>query len=339
MRLMVQIPCLNEATTLPETIARIPREIQGVDVVQVIVVDDGSTDGTSIIAKKSGADYVIRHRQNRGLAEAFKTGLDACLQLGADIIVNTDGDGQYLGSDIPSLIAPILDGEAEIVIGDRETFTVAHFSLTKRVLQKTGSWIVRKLSGVQIPDAVSGFRAFSRDAAFQLNVVNSFSYTIETVMQIGDRRIAVTSVPIGSNRVMRKSRLFRSVPEFLRKSATVILRSYAMYRPLGAFAAISALVSLFGSIPIFRFLYFYFSGDSSGRIQSLVLGSALLCIGFMTLVVGIIGDLVACNRRLIENTLERVKRIEASTNSEPRSLASGAQQPPTALSSISKETA
>ncbi len=311
MRVFVQIPCLNEAETLAKTISEIPRQIPGVTCVIVVVIDDGSTDDTAKVAFQGGADYVIRHLRNRGLAEAFRTGLDACLRLGADVIVNTDGDGQYRGSDIPQLIAPIVDGDVEIVIGDRETAKITHFAFSKRLLQKLGSSLVRKLSGTDVPDVVSGLRAFSRNAAFQINVVNSFSYTIETVMQIGDRKLAVAAVPVGSNLVMRKSRLFNSLPEFLRKSATVILRSYTMYRPLGVFVKASSIFCSLGAIPIARFLYYYIFDGGAGHIQSLVLGSALLCIGFTTLVLGIVGDLVACNRRLLEQTLEKVRRIEA----------------------------
>lgn len=324
VRLAVQIPCFNEAETLPQTLADVSRPIEGIDQIEVLVIDDGSTDGTADVASVSGADYVVRHRCNRGLAAAFRTGIDHALRLGADVIVNTDGDGQYAGADIPRLIAPILSGEADIVIGDRRPASLAHFSRGKRLLQACGSAVVRRLSRTDVPDVVSGFRAFSREAALQLNLVNSFSHTIETVMQIGDRRLAVVAVPIQARLVERQSRLFHNVPQFLRRSLAVLVRSHLMYHPLRVLAAVGLIVTAVGLVPIVRFLYFFITDGGQGHIQSLVLGAALLCIGFMTLVLSLLADLIAANRRLIELTLEKVRRLELGMQI-PHDAAAGRQ--------------
>lgn len=310
MKLIVQIPCYNEQGTLPQTVADIPRRIEGVDEVEILVVDDGSSDGTAEAAHAAGVDHILRHKANKGLARSFRTGLDACLRLGADIIVNTDGDNQYVGADIPKLIAPILAGEADVVVGDRETQTVAHFSPTRRRLQRWGSAMVRTLSGTDVPDAVSGFRAFSREAALDLNIVSPFSYTIETLIQAGRKRMAVTSVPVGTNPKTRDSRLYQSLPHFLERSATTMVRMYAMYKPLRVFLVIGLAISLIGLVPIARFLYFYATGSGEGHIQSLVLGGAFLVIGFVTFLIGLVADLINYNRQLIEMTLERVRRLE-----------------------------
>ncbi|MBX3441617.1 MAG: glycosyltransferase family 2 protein [Planctomyces sp.] len=312
MKLIVQIPCFNEADTLPQTVADIPREIPGVDSVEILVVDDGSTDGTVMAARSLGVDHIVSHSCNRGLARTFRTGIDAALRLGADIIVNTDGDNQYAGQDIPKLIGPILRGEAEMVIGDRETSKVPHFSKKKKLLQTVGSSVVRRLSGTTVPDAVSGFRAFSREAAFQLNVVSSFSYTIETIIQAGRKQIAITSVPIRTNGKTRESRLFKSIPQFLSRSAATIVRMYSMYYPLKVFCTISAVLMLIGCAPIVRFLYYWLQGDAGGHVQSLVLGGALVIMGCLTLAAGLLADLISFNRQLLEQTLEKVRRMELS---------------------------
>jgi glycosyltransferase involved in cell wall biosynthesis len=316
MKLIVQIPCYNEAETLALTLADIPRTIDGVDEVEILVVDDGSNDCTSALARSLGVDHVVRHKCNRGLASAFRTGLDACLRLNADIIVNTDGDNQYAGGDIPSLIRPILAGKADIVIGDRQTSTVAHFSPSKKLLQKVGSYIVRQLSDTNVPDAVSGFRAFSRDAALRTNIVSSFSYTIETLIQAGSKQIAVTSVPIRTNGKTRESRLFRSIPQFVTRSLATLIRMYAMYQPLRVFFYISAVLSVVGIVPILRFLYFYFTVGGAGHIQSLVLGGVSLMMGFLALLIGLLADLISFNRQLLEVTLEKVRQLQLalSTN-------------------------
>jgi glycosyltransferase involved in cell wall biosynthesis len=310
MKLIIQIPCYNEAGTLPQTIADLPREIPGVDVIEYLVVDDGSTDGTAELATKLGVHHVLRNLINVGLARSFARGLDYALGAGADIIVNTDGDNQYCGGDIALLVKPILDGRAEVVIGDRQTSGIPDFSLNKKLLQKFGSSVVRYFSGVDVPDAVSGFRAISRGAAMQINIVSSFSYTIEMLIQVGKKSISFESVPIRTNPKTRESRLFKSIFRFIERSATTTLRMYAMYRPLKAFSAIGAIVAFIGMIPLVRFLYFYIFASGEGKIQSLVIGSALLVVGSLTFLLGLMADLVGRNRQLIELTLLRVRDIE-----------------------------
>lgn len=310
MKLIVQIPCLNEEHTLPETVADIPRDIPGVDKVEVLIIDDGSTDRTVEVAREAGVDHIVRHRNTKGLAPAFRTGIDACLRRGADIIVNTDGDNQYCGLDIPALIQPILRGEADIVVGDRQTQSVPHFSAFKKLLQKYGSAVVRRVSRTTVPDAVSGFRAISREAALQLNIVSPFSYTIEMLIQAGRKKMAVAAVPIRTNAKTRDSRLFKNIPQFVERSLTTMIRMYSMYRPLKFFVAIGALITFFGMLPIIRFLYFYAIGQGGGHIQSLVLAGALLVIGLMTFLIGLVADLIGFNRQLMEMTLEKVRRIE-----------------------------
>lgn len=310
VKLIVQIPCFNEEATLPQTIADIPRKIPGIDSVEVLVIDDGSTDRTGEVALECGADYLIRNRNNKGLARTFRVGLDAALAAGADIIVNTDGDNQYAGWDIPLLVKPILDGQADFVIGDRQTGSVSEFSTSKKILQNVGSRAVRALSGVDVPDAVSGFRAFSREVAMNMNVVSSFSYTIETLIQVGKKHYAVASVPISTNPKTRSSRLFKSIPQFIGRSGSTMLRIYAMYQPMRIFFAFGLLAILIGSLPVFRFLYYYFSGSGEGMIQSLVIGGVLVLIGGLSLMFGLIADIINFNRQLIEMTLERVRRLD-----------------------------
>lgn len=310
MKLIVQIPCLNEEQTLPQTVADIPRRIPGVDSVEILVIDDGSTDRTVEIAREVGVDHIVGHRRTKGLARAFRTGIDACLRHGADIIVNTDGDNQYCGADIPKLIEPILRGAADIVIGDRQTATIPHFSLLKKMLQKIGSAVIRRASRTTVPDAVSGFRAISREAALQLNIVSSFSYTIEMLIQAGRKYMAVASVPVRINSRTRDSRLFHNIPQFLERSLTTMVRMYSMYRPLKVFFLIGAAFSLLGALPVSRFIYLYAIGNGDGHIQSLILGGVLLMIGFMTFLIGLVADLIGFNRQLVEMTLEKVRRIE-----------------------------
>lgn len=315
MKVIVQIPCYNEEATLPQTVADIPRRIDGMDRVEVLIIDDGSSDRTVEVARDVGVDHIVRHKTNRGLAASFRTGLDRCLELGADVIVNTDGDNQYAGSDIPRLIAPIIEGRADIVVGDRQTAKLAHFSPAKKLLQALGSFAVRQLSGTTIPDAVSGFRAISREAALKLNIVSSFSYTIEMLIQAGRKRMAVTSVPVGTNAKTRDSRLFRSIPQFLSRSLGTMLRIYSMYQPLRTFFYIGLFLTAAGALPILRFLYFYLVDGGSGHIQSLVLGGVLVIIGLTTFLIGLLADLVSFNRQLVETVLEKVRKLELSEDS------------------------
>lgn len=318
MKLIVQIPCFNEERTLPGTVADIPRDIPGVDV-EVLIIDDGSTDKTAEVASELGVDHIIRNKKNLGLARTFRKGLEACLERGADIIVNTDGDNQYAGEDISKLIKPILDGSADIVVGDRKTEEIADFSKAKKFMQWFGSGIVRKLSGVWVPDAVSGFRAISREAAIRLNIVSPFSYTIEMLIQAGKRDMVVASVPVRTNPKMRESRLFKSIPKFIERQLTTIVRMYSMYQPLRVFFYIGTALSLIGLIPIVRFLYYYFSGSGGGHIQSLVLGGVLLVIGLVAYMIGLLADLISFNRQLLEMTLEKVKKMEKDKEDEVES--------------------
>jgi glycosyltransferase involved in cell wall biosynthesis len=310
VKLIVQIPCFNEEETLPATFNDIPKKIYGVDQVEILIIDDGSTDKTIEVAKALGVHHIVINKNNRGLARTFRTGLNECLKLGADIIVNTDGDNQYAGWDIPKLIQPILDGKADLVVGDRNTAKVAHFSPFKKFLQRLGSYVVKTLSGVQVPDAVSGFRAYSRDAALQLNIVSPFSYTIEALIQAGKKHMAVTSVPVETNAKTRESRLFSSIPKFIERQLTTIVRMYAMYQPLKVFFFIGLTLSILGAIPILRFLYFYFTGDGEGHLQSLILGGVLTTLGFISFLIALLADLINFNRQLIEQTLEKVRRME-----------------------------
>lgn len=310
MKLIVQIPCYNEQNTLAATLAEIPRNIPGIDCVEILIIDDGSTDRTAEVAVSLGVHHLVRHKQNQGLAHAFRTGLDACLLQGADLIVNTDADNQYVGADIPKLVAPILAGKADMVIGDRQTADLAHFSPLKKGLQRIGSGVVRRLAGIAVPDTVSGFRAFSREAAIRLNIVSNFSYTIETVIQAGKRNLAVVSVPVRTNVTARPSRLFKSIPHFIQNSLITMVRMYAMYKPLRVFFYIGTALTLIGLLPVIRFLYFYFQGSGDGHLQSLLLGSVLVLMGVFAWLIGLIADLISFNRQLLEMTLERVRRLE-----------------------------
>ena len=312
MKLIVQIPCFNEEATLPETVRDIPKHIDGIDTIEILVIDDGSRDRTSEVARELGVNHVVRNKRNIGLARTFRVGLDRCIALGADIIVNTDADNQYCGADIARLVRPILEGRVDVVVGDRQTDTIEHFSVRKRMLQRFGSWVVRSFSDVNVPDAVSGFRAISRDAAMRLNIVSPFSYTIEMLIQVGKKGMAFTSVPIRTNPKTRDSRLFKNVFRFIERSATTTLRMYSMYQPLRVFTALGFLVALIGAIPMLRFLYYYFFVNGTGKIQSLVIGSAFLTIGVLTFFLGLVADLLNHNRALIEMVLEKTRRLEAA---------------------------
>ncbi|MBT8420403.1 MAG: glycosyltransferase family 2 protein [Gammaproteobacteria bacterium] len=316
MKLIIQIPCFNEEHTLPETIGDLPDTIEGIDRIETLIIDDGSTDRTIEVAREMKVDHIVRNTRNIGLAGSFQRGLDACLALGADIIVNTDGDNQYAGKDIAKLVRPILDGKADIVIGDRQTHTIAHFSAGKKFLQKLGSGVVRQLSDTEIPDVVSGFRAISRDAALKLNIMSPYSYTVEMVIQAGKKKIAIAHVPVATNPKTRESRLIKSIPAFIGQQLISMIRMYAMFKPLRVFFYIGLIVFILGAIPVARFLYFYFSGDGGGHLQSLVLGGVLMNIGFITFVIGLLADLISANRKLIETTLEKIRRIELGREGE-----------------------
>jgi glycosyltransferase involved in cell wall biosynthesis len=301
---------LNEEKTLPETFRDIPREIEGIDSIEILIIDDGSTDRTVDVARDLGVDHIVQNTVNKGLAMSFMNGLEACLRLGADIIVNTDGDNQYCGADIPKLVAPILGNQADIVVGDRQTDTIEHFSFLKKKFQKLGSWIVRRLSGTSAPDTVSGFRAFSREAAMQINVISSYSYTVETIIQAGNKRLAIASVPVRTNPKTRESRLVKSIPRFMMLQMSTMVRMYAMFRPLRTFFIIGAVLIGAALVPSLRFLYFYLMGKGGGHIQSLILATILFITGFQVLIVGLLGDVISSNRKLIEEVLVRVRRME-----------------------------
>ncbi|MFN3197024.1 MAG: glycosyltransferase family 2 protein [Bradymonadia bacterium] len=314
MKLIIQIPCLNEEQTLPETVADLPRYIEGIDEIEYLVIDDGSTDRTVQVARQCGVHHIVRLPNNRGLARAFESGLDACLKLGADIIVNTDADNQYKGQDIPLLLKPILYENADMVIGDRRTDTIQHFSFVKKRLQKLGSRVVRFLSETEVADATSGFRAYKREAAMSMNVVSPFTYTLETLIQAGKKQMAVASVPIGTNAPTRPSRLFRGIPQYIRRSGATMVRMYLMYQPLRVFIYLSMLLIAMGLFLIGRWIYYHFSlgmdAPLGHHIQSLTVGVGMLVVGFITGVLGLLADLVNFNRRLIENTQVTVRNIE-----------------------------
>jgi glycosyltransferase involved in cell wall biosynthesis len=332
MKLIIQIPCFNEEETLPPTLGDLPREMEGIDTVEWLVVDDGSTDRTIEVARQHGVHHVVRLTNNKGLAAAFQAGLDASLKLGADIIVNTDADNQYDGRDIPKLVAPILAGEADMVIGDRETDQIEHFSPLKKRLQRWGSAVVRRASGTNIPDTTSGFRAYNREAALQMQVVSTFTYTLESIIQAGKMLVAVEHVPIRTNEKMRESRLFPSTAAYVRRNGASIFRIYALYEPLRVFLAAAAIVALIGAVIWLRFLWFVIQGDSGGHVQSLILGSTLFIVAVQFATLGVIGDIIAGTRVLQQRVLERVRRVELHLGVEPSHYEPGATetgQPPT----------
>jgi len=312
VKLIIQIPCYNEAKTLPETVADLPRSLPGIDCIEYLVVDDGSTDDTARVARELGVHHVVRFTGNRGLAQAFAAGLDACLVRQADIIVNTDADNQYVGSDIALLVEPILAGRADMVVGDRQVASVPSFSPLKRSLQRLGSWVISRAAGAAIPDAASGFRALTREAALRTLVLSSYSYTLETLIQAGAQHMKVEYVPIRTNAPTRPSRLMHHLPDYLSNSATTIVRAYAFYRPLRVFVMAGALAIFAGLLLGLRFLYFYVIGQGDGHIQSLILTAVLLIIGFQTLLIGLVADLVGANRKITEELLYRVRRLESA---------------------------
>jgi glycosyltransferase involved in cell wall biosynthesis len=311
MKLIIQIPCFNEALILPKTLSQLPKAVEGFDQVEILVVDDGSSDGTPAVAREAGADHIVHLSRHLGLAQAYTQGLDACLRLGADVIVNTDADNQYKSEDIHRLVRPILDGQAEMVIGDRGVGDVEHFPAHKRVLQTFGSRVMSATAGFNIPDATSGFRAITRKVALETMVLSNYSYTLETLIQAGARHVRVAFVPIETNPPERPSRLFSSIQHYLVNSTVTIMRSFAMYRALRIFTAISAVMLLAGTAIGVRFLVFYFRGTGTGMIQSLILAAVFLIVGFITFLIGLIADLVSFNRKILEEVLYRLRRQDS----------------------------
>ena len=310
MKLIIQIPCLNEAQTLRVALDDLPKQIDGIDTIEYLIINDGSTDDTVQVARDWGVHYVVNFRNNKGLARGFMAGLDAALRNGADIIVNTDADNQYCGEDIEKLVRPILDGEADIVIGERPIDKTEHFSPLKKKLQHLGSWTVRVASDTDMPDAPSGFRAYSKEAALRLNVTNEYTYTLETIIQAGRNRMAMKSVPVRTNGELRPSRLFSSMFGYVKRSMVTILLSFMMYRPLRFFSIVGGIFFLLGILLDIRFLVFYFAGSGSGHIQSLLLAMALVLIGVQTFVIGLLSDNIASNRKILEDVQYHVRRME-----------------------------
>jgi glycosyltransferase involved in cell wall biosynthesis len=321
VKLIIQIPCLNEEQVLPQTLSDLPRHVDGFDSVEWLVIDDGSSDRTAAVAREHGVDHIVRFTSNKGLAVAFQAGIDAALKLGADVIVNTDADNQYRGSDIPKLVAPILAHQADLVVGDRNVRDHEEFSRMKRVLQRWGSWVVRQASETDVPDATSGFRAYNREAALRMNVVSRFTYTLETLIQAGKSDVAVSHVAIGTNPKTRDSRLFRSIPQYLKRSIGTILRIYVAYEPLRVFVRAAAVVALLGLILLGRWIYLWSTeAGPTGHVQSLIVGVGLLIFALQLAMLGVIGELLRANRVVSERTLERVRKVELALGVMPDSL-------------------
>ena len=310
-KLVIQIPCLNEATTLPGTLADLPRRIPGIDVIEVLVIDDGSKDGTAEVARAAGVDHIVRLRRNKGLAAAFMAGIDACLKHGADFIVNTDADNQYGGHEIPRLLEPLLSGDADIVIGDRNIAELRHMSWRKRQLQRLGSWVVRQVSSTSVPDTTSGFRAYTREAALRMTIVSEFSYTLESIIQAGKKRMAIAHVPVSTNPRTRESRLFGSVFSYVKRSAATIVRIYAMYEPLKIFTYVGLTIFAAGFLLGLRLVYYYFQGEASRHTTSANAAAVLMIIGFQVLVIGLLADVLSGIRKLLEDLLYRVRKLES----------------------------
>lgn len=309
MKCIIQIPCFNEEATLPVTIADLPKSLPGIDVVEYLVIDDGSSDRTTEVARACGVHHIVGFRKNRGLARAFDLGINACLARGADIIVNTDADNQYCGQDIEKLVAPIVSGDADMVVGDRQTHTIDHFSSLKKFLQKHGSFLVGSFSGMHVPDATSGFRAMSREAALELNVISDFSYTLETLIQAGRKRLAVVSVPIRTNEVLRESRLFKSAFTFVKRSGTTMIRVYTTHEPLKVFSTAAVIAIAIALVLFGRFLFFFIRDGGAGHIQSLIFGAVLFLSGAFFFTVGVLADLMNANRKLIEQVLKKQRDV------------------------------
>ena len=311
MKLIIQIPCLNEAETLPATLADLPKSVPGIDVIETLIIDDGSRDSTVPVARANGVTHIVRFRRRKGLAAAFMAGIDASLKAGADFIVNTDADNQYAGADIPRLLAPLQSGQADIVIGDRNIRDLAHMSWPKKMLQRLGSWVVRQVSGTQVPDTTSGFRAYTREAALRMTIVSEFSYTLESIIQAGKKKMAIAHVAVGSNAHTRPSRLFDSTYSYIKQSAATIVRIYSMYEPLKVFTYLGATVFLVGFAISMRFLYFFlFTHDSAGKVQSLILSAVLMIVGFQVVLIGLVADVISGTRKLLEDLLYRVRAME-----------------------------
>ena len=309
MKLIIQIPCLNEAETLEIALNDLPKKIDGIDEIEYLIINDGSSDNTVEVAKKWGVHYIVNFRRNKGLAKGFIAGLDACLKNGADIIVNTDADNQYCGADIEKLVKPILEEKADMVIGERPIAETEHFSPLKKKLQRFGSWVVRKASNTDMPDAPSGFRAYTREAAMKMNVVNEYTYTLETIVQAGRNKMSLVSVPISTNPELRKSRLFSSMFGYVKKSMVTIIRAFMMYKPLKFFSTIGMVSASIGAVLGIRFLIFFFMGSGDGHIQSLILSSMLIVLGGLIVVVGLQADIIAANRKILEDIQYKVKSL------------------------------
>jgi glycosyltransferase involved in cell wall biosynthesis len=324
MKLIIQIPCFNEEKTLPLTLADLPREVPGFDVVEWLVIDDGSSDRTIEVARENGVEHIVKLTNNKGLAAGFQAGLDAALKLGADVVVNTDADNQYDGRDIPKLVAPIVAGEADMVVGDRQVEQIEHFSPLKKSLQKLGSWVVRQASSTDVPDTTSGFRAYNREAALQMQVVSRFTYTLETIIQAGKLLVAVDHVPVRTNPKTRESRLFPSMGAYVRRNAISIFRIYAQYEPLRVFWGGALVMGLAAAAVWIRFLVAYIGGEGAGHVQSLILGAVLFIAAMLLGALGVIGDLLAAQRTLSQRTFERVRRIELALGIAPSHYEPGA---------------
>jgi glycosyltransferase involved in cell wall biosynthesis len=316
MKLIIQIPCYNEEAYLQAALKDLPRSIPGIDRIEILIIDDGSTDRTLEVAQRLGVHHIVRLRNRKGLAQTFMAGLDASLKAGADIIVNTDADNQYQGGDIPKLIDPILRGEADMVIGDRQVHEIPHFSPLKRLLQRWGSWAVRRISGTDIPDCTSGFRAYNREAALRINIVSQFTYTLETIIQGGKKNIAIAHVPVKTNPQVRESRLFSSLWEYVKRSASTIVRIYSMYEALKVFLYIGGIILFIGVVLASRFLYFYLTGGGQGHMQSLIFAAIFTIVGFQILLIGLVADIISANRRLTEDALYRIRKMELTMEAE-----------------------
>ena len=330
MKLIIQIPCFNEEGQLPTTLAHLPRDVDGFETVEWLIIDDGSTDRTIEVAREHGVDHIVRLTNHKGLAAGFQAGLDAALKLGADVIVNTDADNQYEGSDIPKLVAPIVRGQADMVVGDRRVESNEHFSYSKRVLQRLGSWVVRQASSTEVPDTTSGFRAYNREAALQMQVVSKFTYTLETIIQAGKLFVALDHVPIRTNAKTRESRLFPSIPAYIRRNGLSIFRIYSQYEPLRVFWGAATIMGIPALALFVRFVInFIANGGRAGHVQSLIAGAVLFNAAMLLGALGVIGDLLAAQRTLSQRTFERVRRIELQLGVEPSHYEPGVAREPT----------